>query len=389
MNAADASLIAREPDLPGLALALDPARLESALHAIAPSLLGNGRAEIHRLRYKPQTSVQAAVAIHQPDDATRWLRLVGYRSGAQAKLRKDARTACRRQVEVAAGPAVDAWSVTDPAGDRRLRTDRLDRIAGPWHTLAYNPARRLVVHRSAPEPPLVAKLYGRGQARAASPLVAALRDAGAPVARMWPSPHVELTLTEWVPGRLADPERDGVAVAEAVARIHDITDPIGSPPIDRARLVRRARRGLRFVTAILPSQASAAVELEARLDDSLRTGGHESVGLVHGDLSPDQVIMAADTGRVVLVDLDACGRGPLGWDGATWLAAQAANGSACPVTLPGASPASPLLAAALAIRSPEPFQRRRPGWDRLTGGMIEQALDLLRASRMAPRSPWR
>ncbi|WP_308283424.1 UDP binding domain-containing protein [Pseudonocardia nigra] len=56
--------------------------------------------------------------------------------------------------------------------------------------------------------------------------------------------------------------------------------------------------------------------------------------LVHGDLSPDQVLVTPT--RAVLLDLDRAAAGPVGWDGASWAAAQVATGG-CVVPAPMAT----------------------------------------------------
>lgn len=382
MNLADADLLAREPRLPALALVLAPDRLGDALRDRAPDLVGDGWAGVHRLRYKPGTSVLAAITVRDPDGGVRWLRFGGYRRGEDTKLRKDLRSARRRGPGATAGSAVDAWSVAGAEADRRLRARQLTRLGGPWTTVSYNPGRRLVARLGpASEPGLVARLHAPGRARPAAALLDALHRAGvaAPVPRRSTGPG--LTLTEWVPGRPADPGHDGRAVSESLARLQSVDAPGGGGDLDPDALALRSRRALRFVAAVLPDRARAAAELGARLAAGLADGAGGPCGLVHGDLSPDQVVMASATGRAVLVDLDTLGRGPSGWDRATWWAAQVATGSERPVALPGPHPPAPLLAAALALRAPEPFRRRRPGWDRITARMLDGALGLLGAPR--------
>ena len=68
-----------------------------------------------------------------------------------------------------------------------------------------------------------------------------------------------------------------------------------------------------------PALGRRAGAVAARLADAAGGGGLEPRVPVHGDLSPDQVVMAPD-GGVVLLDLDRAAWGPRGWDAACWSA---------------------------------------------------------------------
>lgn len=384
MNPADARLIESDPDLPALALALDPRRLEAALELVAPGLFGDGSVEVHRLRYKPGTSVQAAVVIRGPHAAPRWMRLAGYRTDEHAKLHKDLRVATARGVGVAAGSQRQRWCLVDVLGDRRLRFEHLARRGSQWRTIAYNPGRRTVARGTGlegsadPGSQLVAKVYRRGAARSVLARSRVLWAGGGATAEPMAGSGDDVAITRWVAGRRADPVSDAGAVEQSLARTRLAGDRIDHVAVEPVALARRCRAALGSVAALLPDAAGLVADLTAWLTEALEGSSPEcddrrGWGFVHGDLSPDQVVISERDGEALLVDLDDCGRGPHGWDAASWVAAQVATGSPRPRMLTEEHLAPVMLAAALAIRSPEPFQRRREHWEVTTLRMLEEA----------------
>jgi len=388
MSLADSALIESEPELPVLVLALAPERLESELRRVAPGVLGDARVQVHRLRYKPGTSLEAAVVIRGPHGERRWMRLAGYRRDDTAKQAKDLHAARARGVGCVAGDSGDAWSLVDVAGDRRLRVERLAARCGQWTPIAYNPGRRLVARGACPGvastgvADVVAKLYRRGHGASVIASMTELSAAGGATVEVLAGSRGELLLTRWIPGRCADPRSDASAVVESLLRTRAAGAGAKHVAVDAEGLWRRCASALGSVAAVLPGSVDLTVELSVRLREAFARGSRSSrclvhTGFVHGDLSPDQVVVSA-RGEAVMVDLDDCGRGPLDWDGASWVAAQVASGSPEPSVLPGEQPCPLMLAAALAARSPEPFQRRRPGWELTTDRMLEWALEALR-----------
>lgn len=381
MIAADVAVRDRDPDLPVLAAVLEPEHLARAL-AGPGSDRAAVRVMVHRVRYKPRTSVLAAVVVDRAGER-RWLRIAGYRRGRRAKLDKDRRWARRRGSTIPAEDAASAWIATDPWADRGLGLRRAADLPRSWSILTYNPGRRIVAAGNGPDgDALVVKVHAPGRRRVADGFLRALAEAGAPVPGVVEAPIPGATGTLRVPGEPARPG-DAEAVADALARLRRAADPASLRPIDADHLRRRARRAWRTVGAVLPDLARSAAGLVDALDGALDGGLADAapavIGFVHGDLSPDQAIVSPVTGRAVLLDLDECGAGPLGWDAASWLAAQAAKGLTRPVPLPGPPPDPVLLAAALVIRAPEPFQRRRAGWDAMTTRMLARAAGLLDA----------
>jgi len=372
---ATAAVVARDVTLPALGVLFDEQALRAALGVEdgAPSTV-----RVRRLRYKPGTSVQAALEVGDADDA-QWLLFAGYGHGGAPKGEKDEEVAGRRHRPAVAVDVVARWTVVPAWSDRSFRPSAVDRAIalGAATTLSYNPRRRLVVSgRSAAHGDFVAKLYKPGTPQATAHVLDALYRGGAPVPAPLCSPHRTVVVAGRVDGVHADPVSDGWAIAEALGRLAATgrgETSIVAPRWGGAELIADVSRALRFVARILPD---LVLDLDALI---VAIAGHReeldrlSPALLHGDLSPDQVMMT-DRGAV-LVDLDACAIGPSGWDRATWLAAQAAAGGPPPTPLPGVPPHPLLVAAALALRAPEPFRRNRPDWPARTTALVAAGLD--------------
>ncbi|MCB0977635.1 MAG: phosphotransferase [Acidimicrobiales bacterium] len=382
MDDADLSIVERDPDLPVLGLLLDTARLDEELAAAAGERAWSS-VEVERLRYKVGTSVQASVALSDDAGPVRRLRVAGYRRGRTDKLRKDIRWA-RSGGGLVANSESGSWSAVAPWADRHLGIG--DRLAGhasdpsALQVLSYNPARRLVVRPTVGDGTgLLMKVHAPGTSKAPTATLHALAAAGAPIVPTSAESGGTVRWSSWVDGRVAGPDVDGDAVADALELLDRAAGGVPARTWSSQDLSVRAGRALRTVGSLLPALAGAASSLAADLDEALRQLPAGATSFLHGDLSPDQVIVPNSGGPVVLIDLDDCGRGPGGWDRATWLASQVATGSVDPVPLPGPAPHPTLLSAALAIRSPEPFQRRRVGWARTIESMLAMSAAGLRA----------
>lgn len=356
-----AALVARDRDLPALATLLDPATLADRVGAPV---------RLRRLRYKPATSVHAAVTV-----GDRWCLFAGYGPGGAPKLAKARAAARRRGHPVLLADDRDRWLVVPAPADRALPRRALAALGPGGTTIAYNPLRRLVVDGTAPDGPWVAKVYGAGPRPPDARLTAALVAAGVPTPPALPSHHPEVRRAVRWPGRPADPAADADEVAAAVAALAGARPDVPLPRWDGDDLLGRVGAALALVATVVPEEAPTA----AAVDRALRRRAGVLAGLatvvVHGDLSPDQVVVG---GRGAgLVDLDGCSRGCEGWDGATWLASQVATDGTDPVPLPGPEPEPTLQAAALALRAPEPFARQRPDWVAATRRMLTAAAALL------------
>ena len=108
------------------------------------------------------------------------------------------------------------------------------------------------------------------------------------------------------------------ATGAAIARLH-AAPADGSLPT--ARLGPRLPATLAELEALLPHRALAIAQLAGEL--AARLPERPATGLLHGDLSPDQVLVDSPGGepRIRIIDLDRSGTGPLGADLGSWLAA--------------------------------------------------------------------
>jgi len=307
-----------------------------------------------RVRWKPGTNLRVGVVVGT-DEGPRAVLATLFTTDAAGKARGLAERADRAGLPAHHdGPLVVVPAAADPALHADVPHGRV---------LSYNPARRWV-GRVGDD---VVKVHAQPLPAA----VAALLTGGGP-ARHLPACAVEragrIVRTAWVPGR--PPQRgDLPAVDEAVAALHATPAPAALPVLAPAALVRAAVRAAGAVTAVLPAENDRL----AALVHALRAGAGTCPaprGLVHGDLSPDQVVV--DGRRALLLDLDRAAVGPTGWDAAQWTVAQLAAGG--PV-LPAPGPAAPpvLVLAAALMRAPEPLRRLHPAWPACTEAVLRAA----------------
>lgn len=349
----------RLPDRDGLA------RLLAAL----PWLDGvdGARAEV-RLRWKPGTNLRVGAVVPAAGGPAAVLVAV-FAPEATSKGDRIADAAARCGAGVyRRGSLIAVAAHADPA---------LRGLVPAGVPLSYNPARRWVgrvgdrvlkAHAHAP-PPGVATLIAGPPPRLAAHLPAATVEHGG-----------RLVGTTWVPGPAPGPA-DLPAVAEALAALHATPFPAGLPVLDAARAVRAARDAGRAVVAAIPGERPRVLRLLGLL---LAHAGRwpPPTSLVHGDFSPDQVVVTAD--RAVLLDLDRAAVGPAGWDAAQWVVAQLAAGDVA-LPSPAAPPEPVLVLAAALLRAPEPIRRIRPGWSRLVGGLLDRAE--VAAAELTGRAP--
>lgn len=352
------ALVAKDVDLAVLALVLDADALAERI----------GRpARVQRLRYKPGTAVHAAVTI---EGEPGWHLLVDYGRGGMAKAGKDTRAARARGRQITAQG--ERWVLVPARADRRLPHARLSTMDAGAIDLAYNPRRRLVVAGPTGERPRwVTKVHSRGSTPVRGELVAELRAAGVPTPEAQPTRHRQVTTTRWQEGHPARPAHDGRAVAEALATLAEVRPATSAPRWDATRLLDRVDRALVRLSLLRPHRATEVGALRSAFWHRRHQLDRLAPALVHGDLSPDQVLVEDE--RAWLLDLDTCGMGPEGWDRATWCAAQVASGIDAPVALPGPMPDPVLSAAAFALRGPEPFSRQRHDWPGRTDRMLHRA----------------
>jgi aminoglycoside phosphotransferase (APT) family kinase protein len=254
-----------------------------------------------------------------------------YRVGESLRVlyRADDRLAT---VRVQAGGRPRWWLFPD---DRRLTlvadvmapSRRVRALLGgrPWvrsEVAEYAPERSLTVRALDATGTVSAyvKCYAPGTrdvaALAARHAAVAMRVA-APRPLGW---HSDLLAMSPVAGRrCADvAPAEEVAVAErlgaAIATLHDVEPPAGTPPFGRLT-AGRLDGAVAAVAAARPDVAAAIVTLRRRLG-AARPG--VAPVLLHGDCHPKNALV--EDGRVSLIDLDQAGTGPAAADVGSYLA---------------------------------------------------------------------
>lgn len=358
-----------DPALPALDRLTDRAALAELLGRV-PWLVGaDPAAAAVRLRWKPGTNVRLGVVVPTAD-------------GPAAVLI----AAFPRGVGKAGRIAAGAWRFGHPVHVEDsvvVVPDRADPDLGAGLPdgvpLAYNPARRWV-GRVGPD---AVKVHADAPPRGVGALLA---DPPATLAPHLPATSVgrsgRVVRSAWTAGHAPTPA-DGDAVRAALAALHATAPPAALPELDAAAALAAAQRAGRSVAATLPAERARLASLVGTLRRACAAGcWPRGRALLHGDLSPDQVVV---TGKgAVLLDLDRAAVGPGGWDLAQWGAARIASGGpALPV--PGPPPAPVLVLAAALIRAPEPFRRLHPQWAARTRALLDAAADAARELARAGR----
>lgn len=412
---ADRELLARDRQIPGLRLALDGDALRDWLADRAPGVLdGDAAVRVCYLRYKPGTSVAAGCLLR---DAEGWrpAYLLAWAPRSAGKLRAWGRPPPTGDPRSAVVLDADRYAVLGaPETDRRLpgvRSLRRGALTGgvpaSVTVLRYKPRRRWVArlgpgYGGGGERPAVARVYRPAAAARHERTYRCL--AGLPVsspAVLGADPAAGFLLLEWVDGVLATerPPAPG-ELAAALARLHAAAPP---DRWRRADVAAEAAVGAATVAQLVPGLAGRAGSLARQALAGLDPGA-DPAGLVHGDLSAEQVVCARTGLR--LIDLDRVRVDDPVADLAGWVAAEVARwvagGGAGPVAeavgpvaeavgaavarwVPAYEAASgrrvaprmgPRTALALLARAPDGFRARRPDWD----GELDR---LLRAAEAA------
>ncbi|MDO5661280.1 MAG: phosphotransferase [Brachybacterium sp.] len=236
-----------------------------------------------------------------------------------------------------------------PGSEQVLRVaarplDDLERIGALWHerALPVLPMRRWKGRSRV----LIGARWGRTNLAAlpAGPAaLAAAREAGDAIGRLHAGPAVA-----------ADTRRSGSDTAVPAARI--------------GRMIPRTD----VLQQLLPERARGIQELVGDIRAALPY--HAPHTLIHGDLSPDQVLVgdAAEQG-IRVVDLDRSGRGPAGADLGSWIAACQIGSAEHLVTpfltayahhqpLPPPAALAAWIARALLAAALDPLRRHDPQW---------------------------
>jgi len=430
----DQAVCARDRAVPGLAAVLDGDAFAELLRERLPDRAVDGSRPVY-VRYKPGTS---CLVLHEVASEGGVFHVYA-RAHARGQLAKAAKVRKRATARGALGEdgllvASMLVAVYPFPNDRRLpglteladcerRRPMLERllpahprlVAAPMRTLSYKPERRLVSMLEAPSGErAVLRAYAGGFDRAAAAARELCSEGPLRVPRLLRGcADQRLLALEWLPGaplgQACFEQRAGAAetalAGAALAALHrqDVPrlEPLGGG--ERAGAVLAAAR---FAEAVCPELDGRAVELAARAAEL--AGQAPAACAVHGDFSPDQVLL--DDRGVAVLDLDEARRGDPVADLASYAAAleldclrerlpaerawalatalregyasEAGALSGRMTTRSGtAVAAAPLggsaLAAALLRLAPEPFRRRDPDWPRLTHALVERAGELL------------
>ncbi|CAN5321666.1 hypothetical protein BH20ACT5_BH20ACT5_25690 [soil metagenome] len=387
LSPADAALVARDPDLPGMALLLEPEELLARVDGFTVDVRS---VRTTYLRYKPGTSLIAGLRLVTTSGPVFGFA-TAYARGCEPKIAKD-----KAYADAAASGLVGLVGATGvllgtAEGDRQLpgiarllhAPEHRPGVLGAarLHPLRYKPARRWVARAGgAQDPVAVVKVHRPGTLAGSVRAHRWLHAAGAPVAELLDVDDERgSTVVRWVPGRTL--ERDDLdpdaarAAGHALAQLHDVSPDARLPAA--APIAEGLQTALNAIAVLAPAWLDEAAEVAARVTSMIPMDRPQA--LTHGDFSADQVVVHA--GTATIVDLD---RAQLG-DPVAELAGYAAAGlagsrSGRPArSLESVSTAlltgyregggagldgalAPLTAAALLALADEPFRLRRENW---------------------------
>ena len=397
LNDADRDLIARDPALLGLRLALDADALRDRL--------GTGPLVPRYLRYKPG---ETCTAHFDDGGAGVTLRAVTAERYAIYRAREEWRRPEVRFLD-------DLCAVVLPGTlDRRIKAaEHLldpDRATALLAALIGAGNDRLVILKHKPGRRLVARMDRDGRPfallkavplREYDALLASARLAetrtGAPV--LAGDPKRGITVQAWIEGRTANPHSAGLQdfarIGRALAGLHrqggeGVAVRNGTP--DHAftnappgRADHPCTQALAALAGLLPALAPQCHALAGWLGPALARAGGDAP--CHGDFSADQVILSGQGVR--FIDWDRAAPGPALADPGSFLARLDAD-----VELDGLPPAraarlgraflqgygpapdiAPWRAAALAALVCEPFRSRAPDWPGKAQALLRKAAD--------------
>lgn len=414
---ADQSLAQRDSALPCLADLLDNNRLSE--------LLGEP-VRITRVRYKPGTSVLAAFRLTRnghPDYGwamtrtaagnSKLRRRESYSSTHGGDIRLLQPDGGKPDALVAVGGFEDDWALTGNLlwlrdhGLERLgalpRTEgRL--VSGAASIVRYKPERRLVLMDHSPAGSIVIKAaaesfnnarqqhFWQWLHRHGVPVLPWLGDAGCADHGISASPF-------WGAGDLGSVDDDNGSrhAGEALARLHNAPGYAGSYSADpQPSLLGQLMATTSMITTLLPILEEPTMKLAARLSCQLRAQtSHRHHTLLHGDFSPDQVLVAGQDVRII--DFDRAHFGVPEADIGSFAAVEEINARAPGSQTAGGSKTAHLIegyleaggkfsraninawaAFRLFIGSVDPFRDRAADWAADAAWQIDRALELTR-----------
>lgn len=384
MTATPLQLLSDHARLPGAAALLDPAQLSALL---------SREITLDRVRIKPTASVLVSYRATVPA-GTRgqdlagagWVQLVASRDKRDNILDRAERsgTEILEHTTAADGPYLLSGGLdSDPRLGREIH--RLLRRCGDeaaLRVLSYNPGRHAV---------LLLPDSGEVLRVAARPLDDLLRvgecwrELGLPTVaqRRWRGRRSVLIGEQWGQGDLAGMSCHPLSMpaaarlGEIIARLH--AADVSGRGLSAARIGDPVPATTEAVADLLPHRTQQIAQLTQRLRETLTTDGPQA--LIHGDLSPDQVLVSVDETAVPgeghlplrVVDLDRSGLGPRSADLGSWIAScllagveeQATaflRGYTRHLALPPSTELAAWTARALLSSALDPLRRHREDW---------------------------
>ncbi|AXH96342.1 phosphotransferase enzyme family protein [Ornithinimicrobium avium] len=363
---------------PGLALVLDPGRLAELV----------GR-EVRATYVRPKLGVSTTAALTNPD-GTPWGWVRTLTGGAAAKAGKARRSAeeagLGRVVGEADLPGRDTLVQWGPVvSDPRLVGIAAALDPAPGDVLRHNPLRRLVVR----DGDRVVRVTSAAHRSRLAHVTDDLAAAGVPVLTCTAAPDGRpagrrVSWWPWVEGTDAASLPDGAEdvlheAGRGLGRLHCV-DPArvrGLVVRGWAEALAAARSSVELLEEVASGAAGGARRVLDRLPADVPADG---LVVCHGDLSPDQLLVSAGSGEVVLTDLDRAVAAPAVLDHASLVAVDLLDGRATLGPLAqgyagtaGTRPSAPgpWVAAALLGRIAEPWRHQVPGWP---GETVRRAL---------------
>jgi len=428
LSPSDEQVAARDPELVGLPILLDPPALLQLLRQRLPDVeLKQIRGTY--LRYKPQTNCLASYQLETPVGEID-IHAKAYTTRDAAKLGKiDQRRSTSllgpgdiHLNDLAIGISIFPNDASLPylsilANDsERMRL--FQRLSLPIENassysirrLAYKPERRYVGQlRLDDRPHAVLRFYTEHDFRSANRNAKVLRPGKTLrlAGRLGRSKHRAITALRWLEGTilsqaLANDPFNPLSlkrVGQALAEFHQ-NDPRDLAIRTREMEVDAIDQSVEFAAAICPRLAQELADLADGIGQYLLQRPMQE-HCVHGDLYPQQILLQED--GVALLDLDEAYRGDSAADignflAHVWRQAPQRLHECREALLSGYSPAGGdtdsdhiqcYTAASLLRLIPEPFRRREADWPERTQQILQEAQRAFarRAARPPPLSP--
>lgn len=424
LSAADAEVVRRDPNLPGLAMLLDPEALAATLKTALPTAKVNNVRPTY-VRYKPGTSCLVAYRLRMAEREIDFYAKAFNLAATQNKVNKDRRyQRARGTLGIGALLLEDIGLVIyDFPYDRRLKgLDRLvktdlrrrllskllpnrpDLWEATLRSLRYKPERRYVaqLRGKAGQPEAMLKVYNEND----YDLINRNNQAFASLPGLQVTPwlgHLPrrcMFVLQWLPGQPLDqalqkPNFKASRVRLVGATLAALHTQKLKQLTERSREaeVIALRSAAASVAAVCPHLAKRAYDLANRLSVGLLAAPPLHAP-IHGDFSADQVLLTAE--GVTFLDFDRAAHGDPAADLGSFIAqleSRVITGSLSPnqsmVLIDellagyrsensGDLPSRVHLytAASLLQLAPHPFRNRAPDWPEQTQTILERISEM-------------